>query len=298
MIRSFRTGLTYSLFFNFFSSSGSRTNVSQPVVDIFTPQKTRYITSAALTTTTLDGKYQYNFFAPSGLTVGHWFALGTGITNSDTIFSESNVFEIINIQTEAFWVGIEEFRDFLNIADDDREDDANLRQALRASIELVEGYTRRNYGIASFYELVEVKNTDRVKLKHFPIDSIVAITPTTKVIPRDVTNLFTETVTDTQVSFYYRLDKDNGIIYLTDSSGFDDYYDNMLIGISYLAGFATVPESVREAVLSLASAIHNLSCTQGLDDVKFADVSFTTAKKLFDGPIGEMLKPFINNCQV
>lgn len=297
-IRQFSTGLTHTLYFSFWNSSGTRTPVDSPTVDILTPQKTKYVNAASLTTTDTVGKYAYQMYAIPGLTVGHYFARAIGLTTNDTLYSESQVFEIIDYTWEPLWVGLEELREFLGKADDERDDDPNLRSCLQTALELVEGYTNRQYGVCQIDETIQIKDTDRVKLKKFPVNALVGITPTVKIIPRDVTNLVTETITDTQVSFYYRLDSDNGIIYLTDSAGFDTYYSDVLLGVSYLAGFATVPEPVRQSVLKIASALFNMMCTEGLTTVKLGSMSFAVERKLFDGVIGEMLADFKNNFQV
>ena len=65
-LRQFSSGLTHSLYFNFWNTSGARTTVNSPVVDILTPQKTKFVNSAALTTTNILGQYSYSFFLPVG----------------------------------------------------------------------------------------------------------------------------------------------------------------------------------------------------------------------------------------
>jgi len=297
-IRQFSAGLTHHLTFNFWNTAGARTVVDNPLVDVLTPQKTKYINAAALTTTSVVGQYAYSLFLAAGVTVGHWFARATGITTNDTLYSESQVFEVIDYQYEPLWVGLEELRQFMGKEDDDRTEDQNLRQCLQTSIELVEGYTRRHYGVYSYDEIIEVKHTDRVKLKKFPINTLVGITATSSITPRDTTNLLTESVSGALVGFYYRLDSENGILYLTDSAGYDYPYDDMLLSVSYLAGFSTIPEPVRMAVLKLSAALFNMICTEGLSYVKIGSMSFAVDRKLFDGVVGDMLAPYVNNAQV
>lgn len=296
-VRQYLTGNTQSLFFSFWGTSG-RTPVDTPTVDVFTPQKTRYIIGAGLTTTDTVGKYKYDLYLAPGVTVGHWFSLAVGISNGQTYYSESNPFEVVDYTFEAAWVGLEEFREYLQLEDDDRDEDGNLKQALQVALELVEGYTHRRYGIYQYDETLQIQDTDRVKLKHFPINQIVAVTPSYQIIPRSPTNLVTETIVGSQVGFYYRLDAENGILYLTDQAGFEYTYDTLLLGISYLAGFATIPEPVRQAVLSLAATLHNLACSEGIEYLKFSDINFAMTKSLFDGHIGEMLDDYKNNFQV
>lgn len=291
-------GLTYTMFFNFFGSGGLRTSVDSPTVDIFNPQKNRIITSAELMTTELSGKYRYDYYATTGLTPGNYFAVAVGLTDNNTLFSPVNTFEVIDYISQAEWVGLEELREYLQLEDDDRDEDENLKTALNVALELVEGYTHRRYGIYQYDETLQIYDTDRVKLKHFPINQIVAVTPSFQIIPRSPDSLLTETIVGSQVGFYYRLDAENGILYLTDQSGFEYTYDTLLLGISYLAGFATIPEPVRQAVLSLAATLHNLSCSEGIEYLKFSDINFAMTKSLFDGHIGEMLADYKNNFQV
>lgn len=300
MARQFLTGLTYSLFYHYRDDHlGLNTNVDLPRVNIYTPTKALYVNQGVLSATGVTtGEYQYNFFAPSGLTPGTYFSIATGITANGTIFSEKVSFEIVDITLEPFWVGYDELREFLELEPSETDNEEKLKQALAAAIELVEGYTNRKYGIRQIDEIIEIKDTDRVTLKHFPINSVVAITPTVKTIPRDVTNLVIETLTGSQVSFYYRVDYENGILKLLDSAGFDCNYDGVLLGISYLAGFATVPEPVRQAALHLAGAINALSCTEGIESMRFADLSFSVDKQLFAKHIKDLLAPYRNNVQV
>ena len=300
-MQRFQAGLTHSLYFSFWNDSGVRTPVNSPIVDVYTPHKNKYISGAGLSTTSTVGKYRYDMYVTPGVTEGHWFAMAVGLTNSnlDTIYSDVVPFEVVDVLAEPYWVGLEELRQYMELDDtDDRDQDGKLRQALQAAIELVEGYTQRTYGLFQYSEIIQVKDTDRVKLKKYPINSIVGITATFSITPRDVTNLANEVLSTSLVQFYYRLDSDNGIVYLTDPAGFDMPYDNMIMGIDYIAGYATVPEPVRQAVLGLAAAINSFACTEGLSMVKIADVNFTPIKELFSGRIGDMLAPYRNNFQV
>ena len=214
MLRTIITGLTYSFLYHFRDDNlGVATNVDSPVLNIYTPQKTLYANQVGLTTTSTVGEYKYSMYAPVGMTIGHWFSLGVGISQSSTLFSESVPFEVIDIINEPFWVGFEEFRNHLELADDDHDNDEKLKQALGAAIELVEGYTQRTYGIKQYDEIIEVTDTDRVILKNFPIDTIVALTPTIRTIPRDRFNV-QELISSDVVNLYYRLDAQNGIIKL------------------------------------------------------------------------------------
>lgn len=300
MIRQFSAnGLTHSLYFSFWGASGVRTPVNNPLVDILTPQKSKLVSAGALTLSDTVGKYVYNLFLPEGTTVGHYFARATGLTTNDTLYSESQVFEVIDYQYEPLWVGLEELRSFMELEDDEnREGDNTLRQVLATALEAVEAHVHRQFGIRQVDETIQVKCSDRVLLKQYPVNSIIALTASYRIIPRDVNNLLTETVSDSVLaSFFFRLDAPNGVLYLTDNAGFDNTYDDLLLSISYLAGFATIPEPVREAVLRLAMSLNNMVCTEGLSSVRLGDISFSAERHLFDGHIGDLLKDFMNNFQ-
>lgn len=276
-VRQYLTGKTYSINMNFFDDVGIRTPVDDATITVYTPHKTEYTIAGLTPDTLVVGKYNYNFYAASGLTRGHWFALGSGITASTTVFSEAVPFEIVDISLEPYWLGLSEFREYLDLTDDDRSRDSFFKQMLQSAIELVETYTRRTFGIGSYTETIEVKHSERLELKHFPIISITGLTATGigRITP-----------------FYYTADNTNGIIKLTDSSGFDLCYDSALVTIEYEAGFLTVPEPVRMSALMLASKLSNLATSEGISTVRLADLSFSLDKGLFEGPIAEMLKQY------
>lgn len=299
-VTSLLTGLTYSLLYHFRDSLGVLTSVDNPVINIYTPQKELYCNQTALTTTSTTGEYKFNFFAPVGLTIGHWTSLGIGITQSSTVFSERQVFEIIDVKLEPAWVSLEELRTFIGIDSTDRTGDVNLQQALQAAIELVEGHTHRHYGESRYSEIIEVDNADRIQLKNFPVVSIVGLTATYRTYPRNTQGILVETLDGSQFSFYYRVDNTNGIIKLLDSAGYDLQYCSVLVSVDYTAGFVSVPEPVRSATLSLAAQLNALSCTEGIESIKFPNMTMVSDKNLFspDGHIEQMLRPFKNNFKI
>lgn len=298
MINSILTGLTYSLFYRFRDSLGTLTSVDNPVVNVYTPQKELYYNQVGLTTTNTTGEYKISFFAPVGLTIGHWYSLGIGITQSSTVFSDTQVFEVIDVKLEPAWLSLEELRTFIGVDSDDRTGDINLLQALRAAIELVEGHTHRHYGESRYSEIIEVTDTDRVQLQHFPVISIVGLTAAFRTYPRNTTGNLVETLDGSQVSFYYRLDSTNGILKLLDSAGYDLTYCSVLLSVDYTAGFVSVPEPVRSATLSLAAQLNALACTEGIESIRFPNMTMVSDKRLFDGHIEEMLAPFKNNFKI
>jgi hypothetical protein len=284
-------GRTYSLGFNFFDSVGDRTTVDIPTAIIYTPERTSYIETLLTADSLVIGKYNYNFHVASGLTFGQWFAVATGITNSTTLFSEVVPFEIINIRNEPLWVGLTEFREYLDISDGDHTRDGFYKQILQAAISLVEAYTRRTFGVKSFNETIEIQHTNRIKLKHFPIVNIVAMTATTLIRPMQV-DVFNESLTSSVVPFHFRLDTENGIIKITNSSGFDDTCDNIILAVSYNAGFLSVPEGVRLAVLALASKLSNMATSEGIESIRLADLNFALQKDIISGSIADMLNVY------
>jgi hypothetical protein len=297
-VNSLLVGRTYSLNYDFRDYLGALTTVDNPVVNLYTPQKELYLNEVALTTTDITGTYRLNFFAPVGLTIGHWSSIALGITQNSTIFSEREVFEVIDVRLEPAWLSLEELRTFLSVDDDDRTGDTNLKQALQAAIELVEGHTHRHYGESRYTEIIEVTETDRVQLKHFPIVSIVGLTATYRTYPRNTQGQLSETLDGSQFSFHYRVDYTNGIIKLLDNSGYDMTYCSVLLSLDYTAGFVSVPEPVRSAALSIAAQLNALACTEGIESIRFSDMQMVADKKIFDGHIEELLRPYKNNFKI
>ncbi len=298
MLKQFRPGLTFRLEFSFFDDTGiNRTGVNSPIVDIFNPFRSKLIDAGALVPAVsgLTGQFTFDFFVEPGLTQGHYFAIGTGLTQTDvTIFADQVPFEVIDPISEPFWVSLAELREHLELDTEDHSRDSFLRGILQASMEAVEQYARRQFGIRAFSELIEVKSTDRVLLKNFPIQSITALTATAQIVPRDVDQLFVETITDSNINFFFTLDAENGVMKLTDFAGFDEPYDGVLLGVTYVAGFPHIPESIRRATLMLASKMCNLSSSEGMDSVRLSDISFTLSKRMFSKEITDLIDPFRN----
>lgn len=292
MIRQYIPGATYTLFFNFFET-GVRTPVDDPVVDIFTPERTRHLTAQPLTVVPgVTGRFRFDFFVPTGLTIGHWFGLASGITDSATLFADQVPFEIIDPVSEPFWLSLEELREHLEIEEDCRDQDVLHKGMLQAAMEVTESYTKRKFGLRTYDEIHEIKSTTRVRLKQYPVDVITALTATAKIIPRDVNQLVVETITNDRINFFFRLDAANGLILLVDQAGFDETYDGLLLAIQYKAGFATIPENVRRGALMIASRLINLASQEGLRSVSVADLSFSMSDKVIDQTIKDMLNPF------
>lgn len=293
MLRGFLPGLTYRLDFDFFDDDGSRLNVGSPAANVYTPEKILFLGGQSLTAVTT-GKYGFDFFLPVGSTVGNWFALGTGYTNGVTSFSGAVPFEVVDVAVEPYWVSLGDLRNYLQIEDDDHTKDNLYKELLRTAIQLVEAYTHRTFGLRTFSELIEIKGSDRVKLKRYPILALTGVTPTVQIIPYSQTQLVVESVTGNLVSFFYRLDKDNGIMKLTDSAGFEMVYSGLILALTYVAGFPSTPEPIRAAVLALASKLVNLATSEGISSVRLSDISFAIDNNLFTGHIGDLLKDYVD----
>ena len=290
MINQFRTGYTYSLTFDFYNDTGDRVDVANPLADVFTPLRNKYLSNVNLSAGITTGRYTYNLAVPSGLTPGHWFGIASGITgNSLVVFSEPFPFEVVDIPNEPFWISLNEYRDYIEADDTDHTRDKFYKQVLQASMELIEAYTKRSFGQRQYDEVIEIKSTTRVKLKQYPVQSIVGLTPTSQIIPRS-RDVLEEVITSEPTSFFFRLDGDNGILKLTDSAGFEYEYDGILLGIAYIAGLATIPEPIRTAALQLTSMLCNLATSEGIESIRLSDLSFALDRKLFDGTVGDALR--------
>lgn len=289
------TGFTHQFTFGFFDEDGNPTSVDSPIVDIFTPSREKHVKGAALVSDGT-GQYTHDFAATLGLTPGHWFALASGVTTSAAlaIFSDTVPFEIVDTKLEPFWVSLNELKDYLDIPRTDRTRDSFNKMMLSASMGLVQSWTRREFGLRLYDEIIELHTTDRVSLRHYPLVTITAITPTQEIEPFEF-NKIVQTVSGATVQFFFRQDqhdKDNGILRLTDSAGFELSYDGILVAIQYLAGFPTIPEAVRTAVLVLTSNLINLSTTEGLETIRLTDLSFAIDRKLFEGQVFDLLAPY------
>lgn len=294
MLRQFLPGKTYSLIFDFFDDAGNRTAVENPTTDFYDPYRQPFLTGVAgVTVSGYVGRYTSPFYSTPGLTIGQYFGLCNGLTNGFTVFASQEPFELISPFEEPLWIGLRDFREYIQADDTDHTKDSFYNQCIQTSMDLVEGYTRRKYLVQAYNELYEVKRTDRVMLMHFPVQMIAGLTATVRIIPRSQTQVI-EILQGNPVPFHYLLDAGNGILHLTDMAGFDQVYDQLLIAISYWAGYPTLPDAVRSAALSIASSLVNLATTEGISNLRLADLSFAIDKGIIDGKVKELLAPFRN----
>jgi len=295
--RQFLVGFTHRLQFDFRDEIGDPTGVDSPRTRIYTPDKNIFLDEAPLTPVAgTCNSFTRDFFATPGLTVGQWFAIGTGLTQPGNamIMSDQFPFEIVDLTIEPFWISLDEYRVYLDIPSTDHSRDRFHKQMLQTSMQLIEDYTQRKFGLQVVNQTIEVVNTQYVKLNCFPVANIVALTVQSRIIPRSLDNLFSQTLTGSQVSFFFRLDAPAGIIIITDENGYNIVRDDMIMTVTYQAGFASVPEPIRTASLQIASQLSNLACNEGYDSVRLSDMSFTPTKSLFKGVIGDMLRPYRN----
>jgi len=295
--RQFLTGFTHTLQFNFYDETGNPIGVNSPETRIYTPDKAIFLEGQSLSL--LAGtcnSYTFDFFATAGLTVGQWFAIGTGLTTpaNSMVLSDQYPFEIVDLTKEPFWVSLDEFYTYLEVDPIDHSRDRHFKQLLQTSMQLIEDYTQRKFGTQIVNQTIELQHATRVKLNCFPVQSIVALTVQARIIPRQLDNLFSQTFTGSQVSFFFRLDAGAGIIILTDENGYEIPRDDLILTTTYRAGFPSIPEPVRTAALQLTSQLDNLVCNEGYDTVRLTDMSFTPTKSLFKGVIGDMLRHYRN----
>ena len=296
MIRAL-TGRTYTFTFDFFDEdTGIRTVVDSPTADFFTPERTTWMLGVGLSPDlSFVGRYDVDLELTAGLTVGQWFALGCGLTQGTTLFSQAVPFEIIDMATAPLWISLDDLRTHLGITDEnDHSNDRLHRNMLQAAAGLVEDYTGAFFGLRAVSEMLEIKSTDRITLRHYPVHRITGMTPTVQIIPRGPNNLVAESVTGNSVSFHFRLTEHNGLMTLTDSAGFEQIYDGVLLSIDYLAGLAVIPAGIKTATLMLASKLINMQCNEGITTLRLSDVSFAIENKLFEGAIAEALSPYVH----
>ena len=292
-LRSFLAGNICDLTFDFFTRHGERTVVSSPSVTVFTPERTKYVAGATNLTTVAGfvGQYRYDLSIIAAMTVGTWMAVATGVSQGATLFSGYTTFNVVDFVEEPLWLGIEDFREYIEEPDDAHTYDHLFSRLLTASMQLVEAFTRR-WGHWRATETRQIRSADRMLLRAgYPVVSITGLTVTESYTPATPATL-AETTVGTTVTFYYRLDKPTGTIIFTDSAGFETYYDDIFVTVDTVMGDGSVPEPMRLLALYWASKLLNLVTNEGLDNVRIADVNFAIRKGLMDDTAKDLLKNY------
>jgi len=240
------------------------------------------------------GQYYQLFYVPTGLTIGHWSTVGVGFTNNSNIFSHVQPFSIISLSVEPLFVGVNDLRDWLDVPATDHTKDELYKRLLLTAVSCIEQYLRRRISVHSVSEVFHLPSRSLVQLKDYPVNYISGITVSETfggAIPSSPNGgaITADSVID---DFYFDLKNDSGIITFLDSTGEECMYSGIHIEIDYSAGYLTVPEALRSAVLMLASGIFNLSQSEGLEIVRFSDLQFTFSKGLFTSQIKDMLQGF------
>lgn len=290
-MKKFLPGLTYSLTYNFFDNSGSAIDMDNPTASILTPENTTYTTLSLTGSTT--GVYSANIFISSGLTQGNWSSVASGLCNNISYFSSVIPFEILDYGARPNWLGLEDFRDYLEEDSNDRSRDNLLIRVLDSAMLSVEGYTRRAWGVKSKSETIELQRQDRILLKRYPLVTISGLTATiTGYTPRTPDTLNVETNAGGTVSFYYRLQPEQGMLVLTDEEGYSCEYTDTIVTVDYTYGNSIIPEPVRLATLMLASKLLNIIHQEGVTTLRISDVQYSIDRNLFAGEIKSLLDKY------
>lgn len=293
-VRQFQAGHTYNITFDFYSDLGTPTPVEDyPTLLLFNPYKKLEVSGLTLTSLAgVTGRYEREYFMPVGMSVGTWFFIATGLTQTDrTLISKQLVFEVIDLGTSFGWISLEEFRDFLSCDPLDRDNDSTLQQVLTAAVQLIEQLTKRTFGLHDVSESFWIPegNTSYV-LKQAPILQITGLTAGTVVQTLTPNNLTVAGITTSLSDFNFLLDDHNGVLRFTDTYGYPYCYQNVYVEIDYVAGESTVPALIRQHTLSIASKILNKMTAEGLDAIKFADLSYSFSKGILDQDTVQMLE--------
>lgn len=293
MLLQFISGTTVSLVYDFFVS-GIRTNVDNPYGKIFTPQKDLYSTVVLSQVSGVTGQYQYLFNVPSGATIGHWSTVGLGFTNNSNLFSSVQPFSIVDFAEEPLFIGVNDLRDYLAIPDSDHTKDELYQRILLTAISLIEKELDRTISVHNLSERIYIKHSPVALLSDYPVITISGMTVSQGLTGAKPSTPNTSSVNSSDVtdSFYFDLRRDSGVMHLLDELGNRTIYDGYYIDIDYQAGYLTVPEALRTAILMLASNIFNKSQSEGLEIVRFSDLQFSFEKGLFTKQIKDALSGF------
>lgn len=287
----FIAGTTVDLLYDFITIRGEKTNVDNPYAHVYTPERSLYQTVNLSAVSGVTGQYSYPFLVPTGATIGHWSTLGVGFTVNSNLFSQVQPFSIVDLSDEPLFIGVQDLRDYLAVPETDYTKNELYKRILLTAISLIEQYLQRRICVHTVSEKIHITNSPVVMLEDYPVISISGMTVSTSYNPAIPSTPNTQSVSSTSTTdlFYFDLKKPAGILDLMDSEGNESIYSGYHIEIDYVAGYMTVPESVRSAILMLASGIFNISQSEGLAIVRFSDLQFTFSKGLFTDIIKDAL---------
>lgn len=290
-------GSSLHVFYDFFTPAGVRTPVDNPVARLYTPDRSLFQQVAiTLATTGVTGQYTYGYDLPAGVTLGHWGTFATGTTNGSFLLSNNQTFSIVDFAVEPIFIGVQDLRDYLGVLESDHTKDDLYKRLILSSVSIIEQYLRRKICVHSVSETIRLQQSSVIILKDYPVISISGMTVSdgyigaTSSTPNssyvDPDNLTTD--------FHFSLNKSSGIMNLIDENGFESQYCDTFIEIDYEAGYMTVPESLRIAILMLASGMLNVSQSEGLSSVRFNDLAFVFSKGLITDYIKDAIDSFRN----
>lgn len=293
-MQQFTSGNTFSIFFDFFDNAFQGTSVENIVVEVFTPERQRHLSSTSIIADPeIEGKYRYDFFVTPGLTVGSWYAFASGITQNSTTFANVQPFDIIDHKGEANWLGVGDVRDWLEEDPSDHSNDKLFQRVLTASMHLIEEKTGRPWGQCPYSETFQIKCSARRMLQKYPVIRITGMTATAwGYTPREPATPNTETNAGETTPFYFRLKENVGAMIFTDSDGLECTYSDCIVTLDYTFGTATIPEPIRLATLMLTSKLLNIAQQEGIDNLRIADANFSIDRKLFSGEVGDLIAPY------
>lgn len=291
----FIAGTTANLIYDFYTTAGVHTTVLNPIAKIYTPEHQEYSSVSLTAQSGVTGQYYYNFGVPSaGLTIGHWSTIGVGFTNNSTMFTFVQPFEIVDFTQEPFFIGVQILRDYLEIPDTDHTKDELYKRILAIAVSLVEQYLQRKISVHNISETFHVQHSSNIILKDYPVVQINGMTMSylfSGAVP-SAPNTSSITTTSSTDEFFFHLRKDAGVLQLIDDVGTECIYRDFAVEIDYKAGYLQIPQSIIGAILMLASGILNVSQSEGLQLVRFSELSFTFSKGLFTQLIQDALIGF------
>jgi len=157
-------------------------------------------------------------------------------------------------------VSLEEIKSYLDLGPDDNKFNLLLQFMRGSATDAIKRWSDKDIVETTYTETYDVGlNQDIIQLNHYPVISITSITDY-----------------DTSVaSTGYKLYKDKGTIKRVDNCW---YSGDQTVTVVYVAGYATIPDSIKEACLEMVFRKFNDRAAGNLKFIDTGTIRFTRAE--------------------